>query len=70
LDFWQRASPGLRFAPEEERRGHPGCRVSWLRRKNGPRQKDKWAMGKKREKEENKEKMKENKYERKVKGGN
>jgi hypothetical protein len=35
--------------------------VGWPERKNGPSQKDKWAMGKKREKEENKEKMKENK---------
>jgi hypothetical protein len=35
--------------------------VSWSRRINGPSQKDKWAMGKKWEKEENKEKMKENK---------
>jgi hypothetical protein len=61
LNFSQRASPGLRFAPGEERRGHPGHRVSWSRRINGPSQKDKWAMGKKWEKEENKEKMKENK---------
>jgi hypothetical protein len=61
LDFWQRASLGLRFEPEEERRGHPGHRVGWPRRKNGSSQKDKWAMGKKREKEENKEKIKENK---------
>jgi hypothetical protein len=35
--------------------------VGWPGSKNGPSQKDKWAMGKKREKEENKEKMKENK---------
>jgi hypothetical protein len=35
--------------------------VSWSGRENGPSQKDKWAMGKKREKEENKEKIKENK---------
>jgi hypothetical protein len=42
--------------------------LSWFGRKNGPSQKDKWAMGKKREKEGNKGKMKENKYERKVKG--
>jgi hypothetical protein len=47
--------------PEEERKGHPGCRLSWSGRKNGSSQKDKWAMGKKREKEGNKDKMKENK---------
>jgi hypothetical protein len=61
LDFWQRASPWLQFTPEEERKGHPGRRLSWSRRKKGPSQKDKWAMGKKREKEGNKDKMKENK---------
>jgi hypothetical protein len=47
--------------PKEERKGHPGRRVSWSGRKNGPTQKDKWVMGKKSENEENKEKMKENK---------
>jgi hypothetical protein len=35
--------------------------LSWSGRKNRPSQKDKWAMGKKREKEGNKDKMKENK---------
>jgi hypothetical protein len=49
------------FAPEEERKGHLGRRLSWPERKNGPSQKDKWAMEKKREKEGNKDKMKENK---------
>jgi hypothetical protein len=35
--------------------------LSWSGRKNGPNRKDKWAMGKKREKEGNKDKMEENK---------
>jgi hypothetical protein len=35
--------------------------LSWSRRKNGPSQKDKWAMEKKMEKEGNKDKTKENK---------
>jgi hypothetical protein len=35
--------------------------LSWSGRKNGPSQKDKSAMGKKRENEGNKDKMKENK---------